>query len=205
MLINSRGKFISYKIKEISKFDMCGEISDYGIDKDFDGIFEANIYQDGQLSDIEMNGWTFSYHIKGNYHVPGSYSSISYEIECLDPNDDELIIYNTPFKVSFPECGVLCDYMEMAYIYSRFENAEIAAKFNVLSRLVDEGMSGGRGRLPMKITYGGVLDLIKFFKDYYEQLENRKRKNKLLMEKIKETVNGALDFLKNRLNFDKIE
>ena len=56
----------------------------------------------------------------------------------------------------------------MVYIYGKFENADIAAKFNVLSRVIDEGVYGGRD--PMKITYGGVLDLIKFFREYYEKL-----------------------------------
>lgn len=205
MLLNCRGKYLPIAVYEISRADICGEICDYGKDNDFDGKFEANIYQDGQLSDIELNGWTFSYHIEGTYHLPGTYSSVSYVIECLDPNDDELKLYNTPFKIRFSERGVLRDYMETVYIYSRFENADIAAKFNILSRIVDEGMYGGRGRDPMKITYGGVLDLIKFFRDYYEELEKHKRKNKLLLEKIKETVNGAIDFLKKRLNFDKIE
>jgi hypothetical protein len=64
-------------------------------------------------------------------------------------------------------------------------------------------MYGGRGRVPMKITYGGVLDLIKFFRDYYEN--SGEGKDELLLAKIKEAENSALDYLKIRLNFDKIE
>jgi hypothetical protein len=117
--------------------------------------------------------------------------------------DDELKLYSTPYKSRFSEEDVLCNYMELVNLYSQFENADIAIKFNYLSRLLDEGMYGGR--VPMKITYEGVLDLVKYFKAYYEKLEKRNRKDKVLMEKIKDTVNGALDFLKKRLDFDKIE
>ena len=205
ILLKCNEGFFPLKINEISKTELCGEISDFGINQNFDGIFEANIYHDGQLSDIEVNGWTFSCHIKGSYHVPGTYHSTSYEIECIDPDENELTLYSTPYKIKFSEENVLCNYMELVYFYSQFEDADIAIKFNYLSRLLDEGMYGGRGRVPMKITYEGVLDLIKIFKDYYEKLENRKRKNILLMEKIKETVNGALESLKKRLDFDKIE
>ena len=205
ILLKSREGFFPLKINEISKTELCGEISDFGINQNFDGIFEANIYHDGKLSDIENNGWTFSCHIKGNYHVPGTYHSTSYEIECIDPDDNELKLYSTPYKIRFSEEYVLCNYLEFVNLYSKFENADIALKFNYLSRLLDEGMYGARGRDPMKIKYEGVLDLIKFFKGYYEELEKRNRKNKLLMEKIKEAVNGVLDFLKRRLDFDKIE
>ena len=103
ILLKSREGFFPLKINEISKTELCGEISDFGINKNFDGIFEANIYQDGKLSDIENNGWTFSCHVKGTYHVPGTYHSTSYEIECIDPDENELILYNTPFKIKFSD------------------------------------------------------------------------------------------------------
>ena len=61
-------------------------------------------------------------------------------------------------------------------------------------------MYGGRGRIPMKITYGEILDIIKYFKNYYEKSEGE---DPMLLIKIKDTVNGALDSLKKRLDLDK--
>lgn len=185
------GRFFPSQINKISKFDLCGEISDFGIDQNFDGTFEALIYDKGQLSDIEINGWTFSCHIKGNYHMPGTYYSTSYEIECFDPDDYELKLYNTPYKVMFYEDNVLRNYMEMVSVYSQFENSDIATKFNYLSRTIDEGLYGGRGRDPMKIKYEDVLNMIKFFKNYYESLGEGD--DVFLREKVKEIVNDALD------------
>ena len=197
------GRYIPFKINKLSNVDLCGEISDFGTNPNFDGIFEANIYQNGQLNDLELNGWTFGCNIKGNYHVPGTYYSTSYEVECFDPHDNELKLYSTPYKIRFYEDDVLRDYFDMINIYSHFENADIAIKFNYLSRSIDEGMYGARGRVPMKIKYGDLLEYIKFFRDYYEKLEEGT--DELFMDKIKENVNGALDFLKERLDFDKIE
>jgi len=199
----SLGKFCAFKTNHVGSVGIYGEINNYGIDQYYDGQFEANIYHDGELTDIELNGWTFRFYFKGNYHEPGTFYTTSFEIECLDPNENELVLYSTPYKVRFSEKDVLCNYLDLINIYSQFENADIATKFNILSRLVDEGMYGARGRVPMKITYGGVLDLIKFFREYYEKLGEAK--DELLLEKIKEVVNSALDFLKIRLNFDKIE
>ena len=88
-------------------------------------------------------------------------------------------------------------------IGDRFEDADIAIKFNRLSHTIDEGMHGGRGRKPMKLTYEDILDMIKYFKSYYENLGEDK--DKLLSKKIREAVNGSLDYLKKRLDFDKIE
>ena len=197
------GKYSAFKTNHVSYIDTCGEMNDFGINQNFDGSFEANIYHYGELTDIELNGWTFSYHFKGSYHEPGSYCSTSFEMECLDPYENELKLYSTPYRIRFSEEGVLCNYLEMTNIYSQFDNADIALKFNYLSRSIDEGMYGGRGRIPMKITYGEILDMINCFKNYYEKLGEGG--DEFLLKKIKETVNGAIDSLKKRLDFDKIE
>lgn len=195
------GKYCAYKTNHVSNIDTCGEISDFGT-KNYDGSFEANIYHYGELTDIELNGWTFSCYFKGVYHEPGSYCTTSFQMECLDPNDNEVKLYSTPFKVRFSAEEVLCNYLDMANIYSQFEDSEIALKFNYLSRTIDEGLYGGRGRTPMKNTYGELLDSISFFKNYYEK---SKGADTLLMIKIKDTVNGAIDSLKKRLDLDKID
>ena len=55
----------------------------------------------------------------------------------------------------------------------------------------------------MKLTYGDIFGLIKYFKNYYKELgENG---DKLLLNKIQETVNGSIDYLKKRLELDKID
>ncbi len=201
-LHNILGKYCAYKTDHVSNIDTCGVIDSF-TSWEFEGSFEANIYHFGELTDIELNGWTFSCHLEGKYHEPGSFYNTSFEIECLDPNETELKLYSTPFKNRFSEEGVLCNYLDLINIYSQFEDADVAIKFNYLSRTIDEGMHGGKGREPMRLTYGDVLGLIKYFKNFYKNLE--KSKDKLLLTKIQETVNGSIDYLKNRLELEKIE
>ena len=201
-LHNILGKYSAFKTDHVSYIDTCGVMNDFGTNQNFDGSFDANIYHYGELTDIELNGWTFSYHFKGEYHEPGTYYTTSFEIECLDPHEDEVKLYSTPYKIRFSEEEVLCNYLEMANVYSRFENSDIAIKFNFLSRTIDEGLYGGRGRIPMKISYEEILDMIKYFKNYYEK---SKGEDLLFLNKIKDTVNGALDSLKKRLDLDKID
>ena len=199
------GKYSAYKTDHVSNIDTCGKIKFWGGGSNFDGSFEADIYHFGELTDIELNGWTFGYHFEGKYHEPGSYYSTSFEIECIDPYDTELRLYSTPYKIRFSAEEVLCNYLNLINIYSQFEDAETAIKFNKLSRSIDEGMAGGRGkeREPMKLTYGDIFGMIKYFKSFYKSSEGSK--DKLLLAIIKETVNGSIDYLKNRLELDKID
>ena len=199
----SLGKYYAFRLNDISTTGICGVINNFGINQYYDGLFEAIIYSEGESADIELNGWTFSSCFKGGYHEPGSFYDTSVEIKCLDPNNNELELYSTPHNVRFSEEKVLCKYLEMINVYSYFENADIALKFNYLSRSIDEGVFGGRGRLPMKITYGDILDMIVFFKNYYKNLGEDK--DDLFMKMIKETVNDAIDCLMKRNNLDKIE
>lgn len=55
----------------------------------------------------------------------------------------------------------------------------------------------------MKLTYEDIFYMIRYFKKYYKDLE--KNSNRLFLKKIQETVNGSLDYLKKRLELDKIE
>ena len=199
----SLGKYCTFRLNDISHTDICGIVNNFGINQYYDGLFEASIYRDGKLSDIELNGWTFSSHFKGRYHEPGSFCETSFEIECIDPNHNELKIYSTPHDIYFSEEKVLIKYLEMINIYSYFENADIALKFNYLSRSIEEGNCGGRGRTVMRITYGDILDMIIFFKNFYRNLGEDN--DSLFLNEIKETVNGAIDGLKKIVNLDKIE
>lgn len=199
------GKYSAYETDHVTNIDTCGKIRFWGGGSAFDGSFEADIYHFGELTDIELNGWTFGCHFEGKFHDPGSYYSTSFEIECIDPYDTELRLYSTPYKISFSAEEVLCNYLNLINIYSQFEDAETAIKFNKLSRSIDEGMSGGRGRdrEPMKLTYGDIFGLIKYFKNYYKSSEGSKEI--FLLARIKETVNESIDYLKNRLELDKID
>lgn len=197
------GKYCAYETDHVSNIDTCGEIRAWGGGSSFEGAFEADIYHFGELTDIELNGWTFGCHFEGKFHDPGSYYNTSFEIECIDPYDTELRLYSTPYKIKFSEEEVLCNYLDTINIYSQFEDADIAIKFNKLSRTIDEGMTGGRGREPMKLTYEDIFYMIRYFKKYYKDLE--KNSNRLFLKKIQETVNGSLDYLKKRLELDKIE
>lgn len=199
------GKYSAYETDHVSNIDTCGKIYARGGGAAFDGSFEVDIYHFGELTDIELNGWSFGCHFKGTFHDPGTYYSTSFEIECVDPYDTELRLYSTPYKIRFSAEEVLCNYLDLINIYSQFEDAETAIQFNKLSRSIDEGMAGGRGRErePMKLTYGDIFGMIKYFKNYYKELgENG---DKLLLNKIQETVNGSIDYLKNRLELDKID
>lgn len=199
------GKYSAYETDHVSNIDTCGKIQIRGGRSAFDGSFEADIYHYGELTDIELNGWTFGCHFEGIFHNPGSYYSTSFKIECIDPFDTELQLYSTPYKIRFSAEEVLCNYLEMINIYSKFEDAEIAIKFNKLSRSIDEGMAGGRGigRESMKLTYGDIFSMIRYFKYLYKSSEGSK--DKLFLAKIQETVNGSIDYLKNRLELDKID
>lgn len=197
------GKYNAYKTDHVSNIDTCGKIHFWGGGFDFDGSFEADIYHFGELTDIELNGWIFGSHFEGTFHDPGSYCSTSFEIDCIDPYDTELRLYSTPYKIRFSAEEVLCNYLNMINIYSQFGDAETAIKFNKLSRSIDEGMTGGRGREPMKLTYGDILGMIKIFKDFHKS--SARSKDKLLLAKIQETVNGSIDYLKKRLELDKID
>lgn len=201
------GKYTAYETDHVSNIDSCGKIQFWGGDSAsaFDGSFEADIYHFGELTDIELNGWTFGCHFEGTFHDPGSYYSTSFEIECIDPYDTEFRLYSTPYKIRFSAEEVLCNYLNLINIYSQFGDAETAIKFNKLSRSIDEGMAGGRGRErePMKLTYGDIFGLIKFFKDFYKSSEGSK--DILFLAKIQETVNGSIDYLKKRLELDKID
>lgn len=197
----SIGKYNAFRSDDLVNTGICGEVNDLGINPYYDGTFEANIYQNGELTDFELNGWTFSFHFKGNYHEPGTFYDTSVEIECLDPNKNELLLYSTPHKIRFSEEVVLCKYLEMINIYSHFEDADTALKFNYLSRSL-EGTVGGRGRHLMNLTYGDILDIILFFRNYYNNLGEDS--DRLFLKEIQETVNGALDYLKKWLNLDKI-
>lgn len=195
------GDFIALWTKEISKYEICCEISNFGMNNNI-GEFEVNIYQNGKLSDFEINGWTFYYNFKGNYQYSETFCT-SYQIECIDPYDNEIKLYNTPYKIGFNEEDVLCDCIKMVLIYSQFENADIATKFNYLSRLPEEGFIRGRVRTQMKIKLEDVLKMIKYFKDLYD--DPRKDTDEWILNEIKNTVNGAIDFLSNRINKYKIE
>lgn len=199
------GKYSAYETDHISNIDTCGKIRFWGGGASFDGSFEADIYHFGELTDIDLNGWTFGCHFEGKFHDPGSYYSTSFVIECIDPYDTELRLYSTPYKIRFSEEEVLCNYLNLINIYSQFADAETAIKFNKLSRSIDEGMSGGRGkdREPMKLTYGDIFGMIEYFKKFYKSSEGSK--DKLLLAKIQETVNGSIDYLKKRLELDKID
>ena len=199
------GKYSAYETDHISNIDTCGKIRFWGGAASFDRSFEADIYHFGELTDIDLNGWTFGCHFEGKFHDPGSYYSTSFVIECIDPYDTELRLYSTPYKIRFSEEEVLCNYLNLINIYSQFADAETAIKFNKLSRSIDEGMSGGRGkdREPMKLTYGDIFGMIEYFKKFYKSSEGSK--DKLLLAKIQETVNGSIDYLKKRLELDKID
>ncbi len=199
------GKYSAYETDHVSNIDTCGKINIWGGGSAFDGSFKADIYHFGELTDIELNGWVFGCHFEGTFHDPGSYYSTSFKIECIDPYDTELRLYSTPYKIRFSAEEVLCNYLNLINIYSQFEDAETAVKFNKLSRSIDEGMAGGRGRdrEPMKLTYGDIFEMIKYFKHLYKSSEGSK--DKLLLAKIQETVNGSIDYLKKRLELDKID
>ena len=199
------GKYSAYETDHISNIDTCGKIEFRGGGSSFDGSFEADIYHFGELTDIELNGWTFGCHFEGTFHDPGTYYCTSFEIECIDPYDTELRLYSTPYKIKFSAEEVLCNYLNLINIYSQFEDAETAIKFNKFSRSIDEGMTGGRGREreSLRLTYGDIFGMIKYFKDFYKSSGGSK--DKLFLVKIQETVNGSIDYLKKRLELDKID
>ncbi len=54
------------------------------------GNYSLEAFHNGVQSDISFNGWKFSGLSRGHYHYPGTYSSVSVNIDCLDPKGNNL-------------------------------------------------------------------------------------------------------------------
>jgi hypothetical protein len=202
-LNKSLGKYRALRTNGIVNIGFYAEFSDNGMDQYNDGSFDANIYSDGELVDIEINGWTFSFHIEGRYHLPGSYKSTSFCIEAVDPEGIETSIYSTPYYSYYREGDVLCSYLDLIHMYSHFKNADVAQKFYQLLRSV-EGKH---------VTWRSVdSDIIKpeigiaqaeFFKEFYEKNVDI-CKDKFFLKQIREAVNNAVDAFQEGIESYKI-
>ncbi len=71
-----------------------------------DGAYTLTTYHNWVQSDLEFNGWCFAGMNNGLYHYPGSYSYVSIEIDCNDPEGESLKVSNdTEETANFTEEG----------------------------------------------------------------------------------------------------
>lgn len=202
-LDKSLGKYQALRTNIIRNDGFSGEIIDNGMDEYKNGSFEANIYTNGRLVDIELNGWTFSFHFKGDYHKPGYYKHCDFSIFAVDPNGNEVTLYNTPYYSPFSESGMLCMYLDLIHTYSNFKNGDIATKFYQLLRSL-EGEGSSYRTVDKGIMEEVNLEHAKYFKNYYN--ENIKScDNAVFMKQIKDAVNQAVDIVQNKFQSYKIQ
>lgn len=202
-LSRSLGKFRAIRTTEINDEGFCAEISYEVYDQYNNGRFAANFYTDGRMADIEINGWTFGYHIEGDYHLPGSYQDTNFIVEAIDPEGEEIKIYNTPFYLRFTAEDVLCLFLDLIHTYSNFKNGEIATKFYQLVRSVEGKGTSWRTYDEELFSPEVGLAQAKFFKEFYEKNINDCN-DKFFMKKIKDAVNGAIDRFQDKAESYKI-
>lgn len=195
----SLGKFRAIRVNEVGKDGFYAEF----YDDDINHKFSANIFTNGQQSDFGRNVWTFSHHIEGDYFNPAT----NYKIEAIDPEGKSVAFYNTPYEHDYSmlsEVDVLCTFMDSFLIYSNFKNADEAYKFNQLLRSLEYNNSFRRYEDEREITLEVVKTQAKYFKEYYLKHIND-CSDKSFMKFIKETVNGAIDVIKEDIEKYKIK
>lgn len=200
-LSRSLDKFRAFKENEVGKKGFYAEINS---DTD-NNTFCANIYLYGELSDLQINNWTFSYHIEGTYSNIGN----NFKIYAIDPNKKAIEIYNTPYYRQNNSIGreeyILCSFLDLVFLYSHFEDAEIANNFNLLLRSLECGKSISFHRYEDKcqITPGVALVQARFFKEYYtNHIENEA--DPQFMNTIKNSVNKVVEVYKEEIDSYKI-
>jgi hypothetical protein len=198
-LTSSLGKFRAIRVDEVGKEGIYAEFSN----DDINHKFNANIFFNGEIIDWEINRWIFSSHIKGEYDNP----STDFKIEAIDPQGEHIELYNTPYYHEYAmlsEEDVLCTYMDSAKIYCHFSNADEALKFNQLLRSLEYNNSFRRYQDECEITLEVVKTQAKYFKEYYlKYIADCSDKN--FMKLIKETVNRAIDIIKEDIDKYKIQ
>ena len=169
-LNKSLAKYTAIRVSNIGTSGYYGEIVDLGMNQYYDGKFEANIYTNSENQDIEIGGWYFSYHIEGRYHLPGSYKTTSFEINAIDPNGSEVTLYNTPYYQYFSESEVLCSFLNLITLHSKFEDGETAIKFYKLLRSI-EGKHGVYRTIDKETNHEVGLTLAKEFREFYNAFQ----------------------------------
>lgn len=200
----SLGKYRALRTDSIVNIGFYAEFSNNGMDIYNNGSFDANIYSDGELVDIEINEWTFSFHIHGTYHLPGSYQFTNFCIEAVDPEATETSIYSTPYYSCFKEGDVLCSYLDLIHMYSHFKNAKVAQMFYQLLRSV-EGIHYGACRSVDRDIIKPEIGIARaeFFKDFYEKNVDT-CKDKFFLKQIRGAVNNAVDAFQDGIESYKI-
>ena len=200
-LNKSLGKFRALRTDNIGNVGFYAKICDNGMDGFNNGSFEANFYSNGELTDIEINGWTFSFYVRGSYHLPGTYRLVSFCIEAIGPEGTETSIYNTPYFTFFRESDVLCSFLDLIHMYSHFNNAQVAQRFYQLLRSVESGYS--ERAVDRDITPEVGMTQARFFKDFYEK-EIESCNDKFFLKLIREAVNKVVDAFQDRIESYKI-
>lgn len=199
-LSRSLGKYQAFKTNEVEDKGFYAEINSD------DETFSANIYCSGNLVDIGINRWTFSFHIEG---VCSNVSN-DFKINATDPQKKKTALINTPyFRVNNfigREEFILCSFLDLVFLYCNFEDAEIANRFNLLLRSLEYDKSNPFRRYEDEktITPEVALTQAKFFKDYYLKHHKGNYSDSNFMTTIKESVNKAVDIYKNEIESYKI-
>lgn len=172
----------SYYAEETEELSPCGYAARFC--SIYTGDFrwnklEADFYTDGKLEDIQMNGWTFSYHIEGHHRIYNQMGpdSPKFIIKGLDPKQHQLEveIYSFPF---FKEAAA--DFMNNITLISKFPDRDIVTAYYNMK-------NWNRGAKPID-----TLPLLEKIKKFYT-LNCREINDELFWDKIRKTVDEIIE------------
>ncbi len=152
--------------------------------------FDALFYKNRQDGDIEMNGWTFSNMISGDYRIYNQMPSDSPEftIKAIDPQQHrwELKVHTEGF---FKEAAA--DYLNNIDFISKFPNRECAKAYYYVKNKEDSYESTE------------FLGYLKKLRDYYQSCY-QEGENELFWDEIKTTYNKAIEDYKESIDSLKL-
>lgn len=160
--------------------------------------FEATFYHDGNKNDIVINGWTFSYRIKGRHrrYPVMDPDSPEFTIECLDPEKHSFRVRIDTFGF-FKEAAA--DFMNSIYFISKFPNKDIASTYYTIKKWNKEITSAYDKIRYLKIDNN--IDIIPLFEEIKTFYENHEEGADVrFLEELKETTNNAIECYKKAID-----
>lgn len=159
------------------------------------GYHKIHLYSNGELEDISLNGWTFSFQAEGNYYQDwGKFFYKPYfDIKALDPLGKECsfhiisrggtIQYDLP-RDFYGEC--VQDFIYYIHFYSNFDDYNKADAFNKLVSYQKKQIDG--------YSYDSEDELEKALEltDYYNKIKSTCT-NISFLKTLRTIINKSLD------------
>lgn len=109
-----------------------------GVNEFCNGNYELRVYQNGELADYCINGWSFSCICKGYYHMLGTYESLSLDVEACAP-DGKSNVFQIGIKGTDKyETEAASLYMSTVMIVSLCSSLDDAV---ILYKILQEGLN----------------------------------------------------------------